>query len=326
MADLDVRAVRAMVYLDRHARGKALSKRLSGLVGTPNRESLMAALIEADVMLSHKDFNPNERRDPHGRWTTGGSSGIHDTVSIGSPGKKSSLSKSEHADMTQAVQDALNRHPELVDGPLPIKSISYASAAIEPPPGVPGMEWRFFVRGSARLKLATGFTSKWKGTRVIVSDNEPLKLEAVKSVAPSSRTSYGAMTHEIGHCYFRAHGIVKSEAKDILGRYGLGPARLADISEYAASNADEALAELYSMTHTPGFKIDDADMAWRFEGIMAEVEKTSPARADLVGLVTDDPEILAEVKRAAAKNIEADDWVASTPLMNRYGVDFGENL
>lgn len=277
MFDLDVRAVRAMVYLDRHARGKALSQRLSGLVGTQNRESLMAAVIEADVMLSHKDFNPNERRDPRGRWTTGG-------------GKFRTVDATANA-MTDAIlawdrvsgrtgapprEEIVGNWRRQLRGRLSKDRAAIQMVAQANAENASNVRWREVTRGlpvdlvvvthepdrtsqHATLLATHGEAAKRAGGTTAINE------DAVKEVGlsgdktpqdhPSATSGYGlaaVLRHEYGHSVDDA--LPRSVRQGILAAI---PDPRHDLTYYAGERDNEVIPELLATITEPGYRAED---------------------------------------------------------------------
>lgn len=252
-------------------------------------------------------------------------------VSLGGRGPTSIMSDSQAAEVQKALDDAIARGDVRLAGDRPLGSVSFSSAAR--------------ARGFENLspvekELFTGLEEHGVSGITHVGTEHPLSMmldDEAGGMAPqsvidrfpnnASMTAAGNATHEIGHVWAAQHGLHSdygaAPAITALEKAGLGPAAIQEGAEssYGASDPREALAELYSNAHTPGFKILNSDTASKFQAL----ENTYRTH-DSTPLPTDYPvesvEHFAihpghprwsEILAAAEKNIEAGKWIATIP-------------
>lgn len=283
----DARAARAMALLRQSPRGKSLAGRLSGLIGSSNRGGMMAALAQADAMLAQKDFNPQERRDRTGRWTTGGGkfrqvgevanaitdnmfawraisqptalSAAHDTpppreeiISNWTRQVRKHLSKDREAIKTVALarqQNAQNARWQAVTRGLPADHVIVTENPIGPHTNI-------------MLDEPDAAARRTAGTTIFPASN--VKAVAADFAAhpktpadhPAATSGYGVaavLRHEYGHSIDDALGVeTRRHVLDAI------PDPSTDLTYYAGFRGDqEVIPELLATITEPGYRAQD---------------------------------------------------------------------
>ena len=212
----------------------------------------------------------------------------------------------------EAIRDGVARHPELLNRKGGLKGVSFLSADHD-------LQGNEMVVNAVLVTMSSEHTIV--GSQIVLNDlrDFPTSPSFRAAMAPSTVEPRGTMTHEIGHAFAHAHGFVGHDdaLHALFMKYDIAPRDVAPISEYGASDISEAFAELYGMTYTPGFAIPDSVLRTKFNRLLADMQTHPYSRTGVPQpVVSDDPELLAEVKRAAAENVAANAWAAATPLLD----------
>lgn len=152
-----------------------------------------------------------------------------------------SLDAGTLAEFDRAFEDAVSIYPF-----LRVSQVRFLSC--------PSSTWlRESLHGKVGI-AATELNPRTRRVTMYLNDTRPLRFKDDEMLAPSTRTAYGVMMHEMGHVFFGALGLWNYEIEDntieAFARFGLTPREVAGISGYAASAPSEAWAELFSMYHT----------------------------------------------------------------------------
>jgi hypothetical protein len=180
------------------------------------------------------------------------------------------------------------------------------------------------------MLLAVGLAPATGKQLLLINDqiDLPKPGEMAGILTEADQEPAGLVTHEMGHVLANQAGITnKSFANYWLRAFGIGPTQLDEIGWRAASDPEEAIAELHAQQFTAGHQIKDPDLRMRVVRMFTEMEdavRAAHEESSIQPIVALSPAILAEAERAARKNIAAGDWVAQTPELDRLRKALGE--
>lgn len=255
---------------------------------------------------------------------------------VTAPGSSSAWSADQVAQVSTAVNNMADAHPDLFSGPGSLQSVNFTSAFDDnngaPPPGWSQTDWANAV-STADQAGAGGITYAepgWGGSRIVINDTNSFPTGMPQNYSTVTNPEDMA-DHEMGHAWFIEHGVIDpGQAVDLLDSHGVTPQAIAQVSEYGAGNADEAVAELFAGANSPGgstiANVPLGDGTARTLGsafnaittqVQAQPQVNPPNRDFLHPIVASDPALIAEMQQAARINVKAGAWVASTPLYDK---------
>jgi hypothetical protein len=229
------------------------------------------------------------------------------------------------------VSNALQRNPELADSKSPLLSVTYASGGA--PDGINDHQYEQMVSGQVE-RSAGATTSHWtdqfasdpeyQGERLVINDfvNYEDQTLAPPAVSAADGDVEGMITHELGHAYFQSHGVDSTGAATaLLDGVHISLSDLGSVSNYAASNPQESLAELYGMKYADGgthWGDIDPDIRSSFDLIEGQVNQLPVSTHSYLPTVGNVPvgyvplrgsPMLERMNQAAKANIATNAWV-----------------
>ena len=243
-------------------------------------------------------------------------------VSVGQSSPDSPLHSNELRAYGDAIRQSVERHPEILNGRPPLKRVTFLS---EP-------EWADLRPQLRNIVLAVAYRPQWGEQRLIVNDLRPFPVAGPGSNwpdhAPSTQVPLGTMGHEMGHAFAQVHGYgERGPMVQLFSDFGITPQGAATVSTATGGDIRESFAELYAQQFTPGFQIQDHTLR---EAFLAMIDYMRRADGDIAqaggdAVVTNDPEIAAEMRRARAENLRTNSWDAPTPLLDALRAALGDD-